>query len=112
MKKRVFVILTYDVNQKRVGKVCKVCKKYLHHVQKSVFEGEITEARLKQLKREVETIVYTKEDALCIYRLDSVKYASKEQIGMVNSISNIIWREMVCLHLTRFYPKAIKKRCI
>lgn len=53
MKKRVFVILTYDVNQKRVGKVCKVCKKYLHHVQKSVFEGEITEARLKQLKRGV-----------------------------------------------------------
>lgn len=85
-----FIILTYDVNQKRVGKICKICKKYLHHMQKSVFEGEITESKLNQLKKEVESLIDTDKDAICIYRLDAAKYASKEQIGAVNSISNII----------------------
>lgn len=47
-----YVVLTYDVNEKRVQKAMKVCRKYLVHVQKSVFEGNITEAKLKKLKKE------------------------------------------------------------
>lgn len=31
-----YVILTYDVRQKRVAKVYKVCKRYLNHIQRSV----------------------------------------------------------------------------
>ena len=34
-----FVVLVYDVKQERVGKVLKICRKYLTHVQNSVFEG-------------------------------------------------------------------------
>ena len=45
-----FVIVTYDVSVKRVSKVMKTCRKYLTHVQKSVFEGMITEGKLAQLK--------------------------------------------------------------
>ena len=41
MKKRVFVILTYDVNQKRVGKVCKVCKKLVDCLEKCLIYGHI-----------------------------------------------------------------------
>ncbi len=47
-----YIILVYDVNKRRVSKVRKVCVKYLHHVQNSVFEGNITltqEEKLKQL---------------------------------------------------------------
>lgn len=33
-----YIILTYDVGSKRVEKVLKICRKYLVHVQKSVFE--------------------------------------------------------------------------
>ena len=43
-----FVILTYDVRQKRHSKTRKICKKYLYHVQKSVFEGYLTERQLKK----------------------------------------------------------------
>ena len=28
-----FVIVTYDVAQKRVTKIMKICRKYLHHIQ-------------------------------------------------------------------------------
>ena len=48
-----FVIVTYDVNVKRNNKVLKICRKYLVHVQKSVFEGNITEAKLGKLKSEL-----------------------------------------------------------
>ena len=42
-----YVIITYDVGVKRNSKVLKICRRYLLHVQKSVFEGHITETDLK-----------------------------------------------------------------
>lgn len=85
-----FVILTYDVKQKRVGKVLKICRKYLIHMQKSVFEGVITEAKLKKLKKEIEQCIDTNKDMVCIYALESMKYVTKEQIGIVKNVSHII----------------------
>lgn len=85
-----FVILTYDVNSKRVSKVMKTCRKYLQHVQKSVFEGNITEGKLNTLKKELEKIVYTQEDSVCIYCMESLRYTRKEQLGAVEDCSHII----------------------
>lgn len=85
-----FVIVTYDVASKRVSKVMKTCRKYLKHVQKSVFEGMITEGKLKQLKGELETLINCTEDKICIYKIDNLKFTSKEQIGVINSIDNIL----------------------
>lgn len=85
-----FVILSYDINQKRVGKVLKICRKYLAHVHKSVFEGKLTESQLKRLKGELGNVIDTDTDSICIYKFESVKYADKEQIGVVEQISNII----------------------
>ena len=41
-----YVILVYDFREKRVGKMLKLCRRYLNWIQNSVFEGEISEARL------------------------------------------------------------------
>lgn len=38
-----FVILTYDISSARDARVRKTVKKYLLNVQKSVFEGYLTE---------------------------------------------------------------------
>lgn len=85
-----YVILTYDVQQLRVAKVQKVCRRYLNHIQRSVFEGNISEASLKKLKEELSSLVSPQFDSVIIYRLDSVKYACKEQMGLVQTLSNII----------------------
>ena len=85
-----FVILTYDVGTRRVGKVMKVCRKYMVHVQKSVFEGNVTEAKLERLKRELDRIIHTDEDSVCIYRVGNLAYLQKEQIGVINDNSYII----------------------
>ncbi len=45
-----YAFVFYDVNEKRVQKVFKVCKKYLSHYQNSVFRGEISPSKLIQLK--------------------------------------------------------------
>lgn len=85
-----FVILAYDVNAKRVGKAKKICRKYLRQVQKSVFDGAITESELKRLKNELQQLIVPEEDAICIYYLEFAKYANKEQIGTVFQNTNII----------------------
>ena len=46
----VYVILVYDINldekegSRVLTKVYKICKKYLNHIQNSVFEGELLES--------------------------------------------------------------------
>jgi len=76
------VILVYDIIEERVAKVLKVCKKYLYRVQNSVFEGEITEAKLEKLKIELKKIINEKEDSIIIYTFKSTKYARREIIGI------------------------------
>lgn len=85
-----FVIVVYDINRKRVGMALKICRKYLVHVQKSVFEGNITEGQLKQLKNELFQLIKVEEDAVCIYRFESPKYARKEELGTIERKSHII----------------------
>ena len=42
-----YIVLVYDISQseagqKRWSRIFKICKKYLSHIQNSVFEGEIS----------------------------------------------------------------------
>ena len=85
-----FVIVTYDVNRKRDAKILKICRKYLTHRQRSVFEGMITEAKLEKLKREIESCIQVTEDTVCIYKFGSLRYTSCEEIGIVTKKDNIL----------------------
>lgn len=85
-----FVILTYDVGQKRVSGVMKTCRRYLRHVQNSVFEGTITGARLNALKSELGEKIEKNVDSICIYEFDSIKFSRKEQLGVVEVFTNIV----------------------
>ncbi len=85
-----FVILTYDVRAKRDPAVMRICRKYLRHTQKSVFEGVITEAKLQALKNELKKKIDVTQDAVCIYKMESLKFTSKEEIGTIAQFSNII----------------------
>ena len=67
-----YIILSYDVNTKRVGKALKICRKYLHSVQRSVFEGYLTDRQLAKLKNELKKLI------------------SREQLGEIPVISNIL----------------------
>ena len=55
---KMYVILVYDINledkngQKVLRNVFKICKKYLVHIQNSVFEGELLESQKLKLESE------------------------------------------------------------
>lgn len=86
-----FCILVYDISETRVAKVLKTCRKYLNWVQNSVFEGEISEAKLEKLKLELKKTINQKEDSIIIYTFRTTKYSSREIIGREkNKIDNII----------------------
>ncbi len=77
-----FVILVYDVNQKRVAKVLKLCRRYLNWVQNSVLEGELTSAKLTKLKHEIAKIIDESEDSVIIYQFRSTRYSKREILGL------------------------------
>jgi CRISPR-associated protein Cas2 len=77
----VFVVLVYDVKQERVSKVLKVCRRYLTWVQNSVFEGEITPAKLEILKDELKGIIDPTYDSIVIYKF-KLKPLQREVLGL------------------------------
>lgn len=62
-----YVILIYDVNVKRVAKMLKLCRQYLCWIQNSVFEGEISEAKLKELNNKIKSIIDESEDSVIVF---------------------------------------------
>lgn len=83
-----YIILVYDIStltpagRKRLPKVMKKCRQYLRHTQKSVFEGEITEAKLFALKQEIKRLINDEEDYVVIYELPQKTLLQRENIGI------------------------------
>ncbi|QGY47487.1 CRISPR-associated endonuclease Cas2 [Maribellus comscasis] len=76
-----YVIAVYDVGKKRVAKMLKLCRRYLNWIQNSVFEGEITEAKLLELKYEALQIMDEEDDSLIIFKTRQEKWLDKEIVG-------------------------------
>ncbi len=62
-----YVVLVYDISQNNNGQrrwshVFKTCKKYLTHIQNSVFEGEISKVQLVKLQQELKPYIDKGED--------------------------------------------------
>ncbi len=53
----------------RLVKIMKTCRRYLTHVQYSVFEGDITEGQLVCLKNELLGLANADNDFIIIYSL-------------------------------------------
>lgn len=76
-----YVILVYDMGERRVVKMLKHCRKYLHWIQNSVFEGEITEVKLKELVLGAKKFMKEEEDSLIIFKSRNERWLEKEIIG-------------------------------
>ncbi len=76
-----YVILVYDMGQKRVGKMLKLCRQYLNWIQNSVFEGEITEVKLKELQLRAKGIMELDTDSLIMFKSRDERWLEKEVVG-------------------------------
>ncbi|WP_288425687.1 CRISPR-associated endonuclease Cas2 [uncultured Spirosoma sp.] len=77
-----YVILVYDMGQKRVGKMRKLCRRYLNWIQNSVFEGEMTEVQLKELLYEARQLMDEAEDSLILFKNRDQKWLDKQIVGV------------------------------
>ncbi len=77
-----YVVVVYDVNVERVNKICQFLRRFLNHVQNSVFEGELTQSEYERVVRGIKELIDEKEDSVLIYIFKSEKYVSKRRLGV------------------------------
>ena len=82
-----YVILVYDINleekegQRILNKVFKTCKKYLVHIQNSVFEGELLESQAIKLKSEIDKYIRKNKDSVILFSSRNQKWLEKQFWG-------------------------------
>lgn len=80
-----YIILVYDIGEKRVGKMLKLCRQYLNWIQNSVFEGEISEVKLKELVIRAKGIMNMEQDSLIMFKTRQEKWLEKQIVGVERS---------------------------
>ena len=80
-----YIVIVYDIEQKRVGRVCKYLRQHLTWVQNSVFEGELTKAQLTKVKNGLAKIVNAGKDSVIIYVMRDIKWMQRDTIGVEKS---------------------------
>ena len=77
-----YIILVYDIGEKRVGKMLKLCRRYLNWIQNSVFEGEISAVKLHEMLEHAKKIIKLEEDSIIIFKSREEKWLDKQIIGI------------------------------
>ncbi|WP_435177741.1 CRISPR-associated endonuclease Cas2 [Actinacidiphila sp. bgisy145] len=62
-----YVVVVYDTLAERNPKILRTCRKYLHHVQRSVFEGHLSDAQLRRFHSAVESVLDLTYDNVLVY---------------------------------------------
>lgn len=75
------VIAVYDMDAKRGREVRKICSRYLNPVQRSVFEGELTERQYKELRDALRKYI-REEDQLVFYIVRDPKWLRRDYLGI------------------------------
>ena len=76
-----YVILVYDVGEKRVGKMLKLWRRYLSWVQNSVLEGNLSKAQLRALRTQIDDIIDKDEDSVILFSSRMEYSMDKEILG-------------------------------
>ena len=84
-----YIVLMYDIMMDEGGakvqrNTFKICKKYLTHIQKSVFEGNLTELNLMKLKKELNKYIRDSKDSFIIFKSRDERWLEKEFLGLVD----------------------------
>ena len=90
-----YIVLVYDVSQdengaRRWSRIFKICKKYLTHIQNSVFEGELSKGQLAQLQKELKEYIDKELDSVIIFNSRQEKWLDKEFWGRKDDLTSFI----------------------
>jgi CRISPR-associated protein Cas2 len=84
-----YIVLVYDIIADEQGprisrNVFKICKKYLTNIQKSTFEGNLTQLNYMKLKNELSGYIRKDKDSLLIFKSRDEKWLEKEFLGILD----------------------------
>ncbi|WDV44537.1 CRISPR-associated endonuclease Cas2 [Clostridiaceae bacterium M8S5] len=91
-----YVVLVYDISgeengQRVLNRVFKTCKKYLTHIQNSVFEGELTKAQIVKLNAELDKLIRKDLDSVILFKSRNERWLDKVFWGKRDDVmSNFI----------------------
>lgn len=90
-----YIVLVYDVSQEENGarrwsRIFKICKKYLTHIQNSVFEGELSKGQLAQRQKELKEYIDKELDSVIIFKSRQEKWLDKEFWGRKDDLTSFI----------------------
>jgi CRISPR-associated protein Cas2 len=82
-----YIILIYDIRLDNTGakvlrNIFKICKRYLSHIQNSVFEGEISKPLFEKLKIELDEYIRKDRDSVVVFESRHEKYLNKHFLGI------------------------------
>lgn len=77
-----YVLVVYDTAVVRNSRILRVCRRYLHHVQRSVFEGELSAAQIRRFKTEVESVIDAGYDHVLVYTFPPGTTAQRQEWGV------------------------------
>lgn len=82
-----YVILVYDIlfdekGKKILPKIFKICKKYLVHIQNSVFEGNLSKPNSIALKKELAQYVRKDKDSVIMFYAREERWLNKDFLGI------------------------------
>lgn len=85
------VIIAYDVSIERINDVRKLLKQYLSWIQNSVFEGELTEGKLEELRSRLYEVIDPSTDSIIVYTISNPRWVEKRIWGVEKgSADNIL----------------------
>lgn len=84
-----YIILVYDISLDENGAkvwrdTYKICKRYLTHVQNSVFEGDVTKSQLFEMKKAFKKVIRKDKDSLIIFSSREQRWLDKDIFGIDN----------------------------
>ena len=76
-----YALVVYDVDVKRVGRIHKFLKRHMNWVQNSVFEGELTESQIEEVRTGLGRLMDKDTDSVLIYTAREERWLKKQVIG-------------------------------
>ena len=76
----VYLVVVYDMQADRTQLMLKFLRRYLTHVQNSVFEGEVSPGDFETIKNRAHDLLEPTESVI-IYQTSSEKYVDRTVVG-------------------------------
>ena len=88
-----YVILVYDIKMDDEGSkiwrnTFKICKRYLIHIQNSVFEGDLTKVQIASVQMELKKYIRKDKDSVILFKSRDAKWLEREMWGIHEDLTS------------------------